>query len=532
MSEIISSNEKKPYKNKSKSYEAIPAGAGKVPPQAIEVEQAVLGALMLEKDALAKVIDTLKPEVFYKPAHKYIYEAILKLFQNSEPIDLITVTQQLKAIGKLEACGGPLYITQLSARVASAANLEYHAHIIVQKYILREIIRVCGEISNAAFEESTDVFDLLDSAEQQFYALSGNNLRKESLSMDVLALKTLQKLEELKNKGSSITGIPTGFKKLDEMTAGWQKSDLIIVAARPAMGKTAFILSIARNAAVLANKAVAIFSLEMAATQLVQRLLCAEAELDAQKMRTGNLDENEWRQLNAKIAQLIKAPIYIDDTPALAIHDLRAKCRRLKMEKNIDMVVIDYLQLMRAENVKGANREQEIASISRSLKQLAKELEIPVIALSQLSRAVETRGGDKRPMLSDLRESGSIEQDADVVMFLYRPEYYGLLTDEDGNPTQGIAEVIIGKQRNGPVDKVRLQFISRFAKFMDLEGEESLSFNFGPSGVASNFSPSTSSVLAPREELSSAPAQTRTIILPSSMNNTPPDEEDDFEIPF
>lgn len=536
MSELAPLN--KSSKNKPKPNDTNLMGlGGKLPPQAVEVEQAVLGALMLEKDALARVIDKIKPEIFYKPAHKFIFEAIITLFQKSEPIDLLTVTQQLKSMAKLDACGGPLYITELSSRVASAANIEHHSHIITQKYIQREVIRICGEISNYAFEDTTDVFELLDNAEQQFYALSGNNLRKESLSIDLLTMKTLQRLEELKSKGEGITGVPTGFRKLDEMTAGWQKSDLIIVAARPAMGKTAFILSISRNAAILASKAVAIFSLEMSATQLVQRLLCAEAELDAQKMRTGNLDDSEWRQLNSRIGQLSKAPIYIDDTPALGIHDLRAKCRRLKMEKNIEMIIIDYLQLMRAETVKSGNREQEIATISRSLKQLAKELDVPVIALSQLSRAVETRGGDKRPMLSDLRESGSIEQDADVVMFLYRPEYYGLLTDEDGNPTQGIAEVIIGKQRNGPVDKVRLNFISRFAKFTDLEEGVGLSANFAAANPAPSFRPNAS-FYAQNTEDNASPASnnTRTITMPSSMNNPSSgpnmEEEDDFEIPF
>ncbi|MCS7084630.1 MAG: replicative DNA helicase [Bacteroidia bacterium] len=448
----------------------LEAPAGRVQPHAADIEAAVLGALMLEKDALSKVVDLIRPELFYRAAHRDIFIAIQELFQNSEPIDLLTVTHKLRSMGKLEAVGGPFYLAELTHRVAGAGNVEYHCHILVQKYILREIIRISGEINARAFDESSDPFDLLDGAEQELYRLSGNNLRRESLSLEHLSFKTIQMLEELRAKGGGVTGVRTGFKKLDEMTAGWQRSDLIIVAARPSMGKTAFTLALARNAAVLDKRAVAIFSLEMAATQLVQRLLCAEAELDAQRVRIGQLDDQEWNRLTARIGELSKASIFIDDTPSLTVYDLRAKCRRLKAEKNIELVIIDYLQLMSAGGaVKSGNREQEIAFISRSLKQLAKELDCPIIALSQLSRAVETRGGDKRPMLSDLRESGSIEQDADVVMFLYRPEYYGLTTDEDGESTAGVCEVIIGKQRNGPVDKVKLRFINKYGKFVDPE---------------------------------------------------------------
>ncbi len=491
---------------------------GRVQPHAADVEAAVLGALMLEKDALSKVVDSIRPEIFYRSAHRDIFEAIQQLFQNSEPIDLLTVTHKLRSMGKLEAVGGPFYLAELTHRVAGAGNIEYHCHILIQKYIQREIIRISGEINAKAFEETNDPFDLLDHAERELYQLSGNNLRRESLSLEHLSFKTIQMLEELRNKGGGITGVRSGFKKLDEMTAGWQRSDLIIVAARPSMGKTAFTLSLARNAAVIDKKPVALFSLEMAATQLVQRLLCSEAELDAQRVRIGQLDDQEWNRLNERIGELSKAPIFIDDTPSLTVYDLRAKCRRLKAEKNIELVIIDYLQLMSAGGaVRGNNREQEIAFISRSLKQLAKELECPIIALSQLSRAVETRGGDKRPMLSDLRESGSIEQDADVVMFLYRPEYYGLTTDEDGESTAGVCEVIIGKQRNGPVDKVKLHFINKFGKFTDPDSGTGL-------GSGPSFSPgSFSAPPSPPPASSSGPS----ITFGSRMN-----DDDMFSPPF
>jgi replicative DNA helicase len=442
---------------------------GRPQPQALDVELAVLGALLLERDALPRVIDTLKPEIFFRQAHRLIYGAVAELFANSEPVDVLTVAEKLRSQGNLEKTGGMPYLAELTQRVASSAHIEFHAHILVQKYIQRELIRISAQLVDEGYSETTDVFELLDKAERDFYALSGDNLRRESQSMDVLTLKTIKRLEELRNKTEAITGISTGFHALDEMTAGWQPSDLVIVAARPAMGKTAFVLSLLRHAAVVAGKPVVLFSLEMAADQLVQRMLCAEAELDQSRVRTGKLEDSEWQRLNQRIGQLSQAPIYIDDTPSLNINDFRAKCRRLKAEKKIELIVIDYLQLMSGNVSQKANgnREQEIAHISRTLKQLAKELNVPVIALSQLSRAVETRGGDKRPMLSDLRESGSIEQDADMVMFLYRPEYYGLTTDEEGTPTLGLCEVIVGKQRNGPVGTVKLEFVSRFGKFQD-----------------------------------------------------------------
>lgn len=439
----------------------------KIPPQALDMEEAVLGALLLEKDALHRIIDILKANMFYKEANSLIFEAITDLFQNSQPVDILTVKNSLRQSGKLQQVGGAFYLTELTNRVASAANIEYHARVIAEKYILRQLITVSDEVINDAYNETTDVFDLLDKAEQSLFEISENNLRRNYLGMPELVMQTLERLEEMRGKDTSVTGIPSGFTDLDKMTAGWQKTDLVIIAARPAMGKTALTLTLARNAALRFNEAVAFFSLEMAGIQLTQRMVCSESELDAQKVRTGRLEDYEWKQLITRIGSLSKAPIFIDDTPALSIWDLRAKCRRLKAEKNIGMVVIDYLQLMSGNVSKGGNREQEIAGISRSLKEIAKELDVCVIALSQLSRAVESRGGDKRPVLSDLRESGSIEQDADMVMFLYRPEYYGFETDDEGNSTAGMAELIIAKQRNGPTGAVKLQFIGQYGKFAD-----------------------------------------------------------------
>ncbi|WNJ19502.1 replicative DNA helicase [Pontibacter sp. G13] len=440
---------------------------GKLPPQALDMEEAVLGALLLEKDALHKIIDTLKPNMFYKDANRDIFEVIINLFQNSEPIDILTVKNALSKEGKLKSSGGAFYLTELSNRVASASNIEYHARVIAEKFILRSLITVSDKVVKDAYEETTDVFELLDRTEQSLFEISETNLRRNYQGMDELVFSTLQRLEEMRGQDGSVVGIPSGINELDKSTAGWHKTDLVIVAARPAMGKTALTLTLARNAALRFDEPVAFFSLEMAATQLVQRMMVSEAELDAQKVRTGNLEDYEWEQLLKRIGSLSKANIFIDDTPGLSIWDLRAKCRRLKAEKGISMVIIDYLQLMTGDSSKGGNREQEIAGISRSLKEIAKELDVVVIALSQLSRAVESRGGDKRPVLSDLRESGSIEQDADMVMFLYRPEYYGFETDDEGNTTVGMAELIIAKQRNGPTGTVKMQFIGKYGKFTD-----------------------------------------------------------------
>lgn len=457
---------KKPFHENPTSF------LGKVPPQAVELEEAVLGALMLEKDALTNVIDILKVESFYKDAHKVIFQAILDLFSESQPIDLLTVSTQLRKSGTLEIAGGAFYVTELTSKVASAANIEYHARIITEQSIKRELIRISGEIQKDAFEDTTDVFELLDKMEQSLFEISEKNIRKNYSDMRSIMREAIIELEAKKHQKDGLTGVPSGLTALDRVTSGWQKSDLVIIAARPAMGKTAFVLSVLRNAAVDHNRPVAIFSLEMSSVQLVNRLISSEAELDSEKIKKGSLADHEWAQLVHKTAKLSKAPLFVDDTPALSILELRAKCRKLKAQHDIQMVVIDYLQLMSGDSKsggQGGNREQEIASISRALKKIAKELSIPVIALSQLSRAVETRGGDKRPQLSDLRESGAIEQDADMVMFLYRPEYYGITQDEDNNSTAGVGEVIIAKHRNGSLENVKLRFIGRYTKFTDLD---------------------------------------------------------------
>ncbi len=443
---------------------------GKVPPQATDLEEAVLGAMMLEQDAVTAVIDILKPEVFYKESHQKIFSAINSLFAKSEPIDILTVTNELKSSGELEIVGGPYYITMLTSRVASAANVEYHARIILQKHIQRELIRISSDIIKDAFEDTTDVFDLLDKAEQGLFNVSESNLRRGVDDMPSLVKQAIEDIEKAKDSETHMRGVPSGYSQLDRTTSGWQKSDLIILAARPAMGKTAFALSMARNIAVNHKLPVAVFSLEMSAVQLVTRLISSETELSASKLKKGELESHEWQQLNSKINSLVDAKIFIDDTPALSIFELRAKCRRLKQQHNIQMVFIDYLQLMTLGAENRGNREQEISTISRSLKALAKELDVPVLALSQLSRAVESRpGGSKKPILSDLRESGAIEQDADIVMFIYRAEYYKIDAFEDGSPTQGVAEIIIAKHRNGPVGEVKLKFIDRFAKFEDYD---------------------------------------------------------------
>ncbi|MEX2568092.1 MAG: replicative DNA helicase [Cyclobacteriaceae bacterium] len=444
---------------------------GKLPPQAIDLEEAVLGALMLEKDALTAVVDFLSSECFYKDAHRLVYEAILDLFNAGEPIDLLTVTNQLRKNGKLELAGGAYFITELTSKVSSASNIEYHSRIITEQAMKRDMIRIASEIQKEAFEDTTDVFELLDKMEQSLFQISENNIKKNYMDMRSIMREAIVELEGKKGQKDGLTGVPSGFTALDRVTSGWQKSDLVVIAARPAMGKTAFVLSVLRNAAVDHARPVAIFSLEMSSIQLVNRLISSEAELDSEKIKKGNLADYEWQQLIHKTSRLTSAPLFVDDTPALSILELRAKCRRLKAQNDVQLIVVDYLQLMSGDSKggNGGNREQEISSISRALKKIAKELNVPVIALSQLSRAVETRGGDKRPQLSDLRESGAIEQDADIVMFLYRPEYYGITEDEDGNSTAGVGEVIIAKHRNGSLENVKLRFIGKYTKFTDLD---------------------------------------------------------------
>jgi len=459
---------KKPVTSKSNILNEALLEHGKVPPQALDLEEAVLGAMMLEKDAVTAVIDILTPAVFYKDAHQKIFSAIHRLFEKSEPIDILSVTQELKSVGELDMIGGPYYITMLTSRIASAANVEYHARIIQQKFIQRELIRISSDIIRDAYEDTTDVFNLLDKAEQNLFSVSETNLRRNYEDMPSLIKQAIEDIEGARNADNHFRGVPSGYTELDRITSGWQRSDLIILAARPSMGKTAFALSIAKNIAVDHGMPVAVFSLEMSAVQLVTRLISAETEIPAGKLKQGELADHEWQQLNSKINNLVDAKIFIDDTPALSIFELRAKCRRLKQQHDIQMVFIDYLQLMSGGTESKGNREQEISKISRSLKALAKELDIPILALSQLSRNVENRPGQsKRPILSDLRESGAIEQDADLVMFIYRPEYYKIDEFEDNTPTDGLAEIIIAKHRNGAVGDVRLKFIKHLAKFED-----------------------------------------------------------------
>lgn len=444
---------------------------GKLPPQALDLEQVVLGAMMIDKKGVDEVIDILSPDAFYKESHRFIFEAIFKLFENSEPIDLLTVSSQLRKDGKLDMVGGDFYLISLTQKVSSSAHIEFHARIILQKFIQRSLIKISNEIIEEAYDETNDVFDLLDNAEAKLYEVTQGNVKKSTETAQSLVIQAKKKIEEISNK-EGLSGIPTGFTKLDKLTSGWQPSDLIIVAARPGMGKTALTLTMARNIAVDQNTPVAFFSLEMSSVQLITRLISSETGLSSEKLRTGKLEKHEWEQLNVKVKTLEKAPLFIDDTPSLSIFDLRAKARRLASQYGIKMIIIDYLQLMTAGgSQKGGNREQEISMISRNLKALAKELDVPVIALSQLSRAVETRGGSKRPLLSDLRESGAIEQDADIVAFIYRPEYYKIeeWDDEDRSPTEGQGEFIVAKHRNGGLDNIRLKFIGHLGKFDNLE---------------------------------------------------------------
>ena len=450
---------------------------GKLPPQALELEEVVLGALMLEKDAYSVVSEFLKPECFYKESHQNIYTAITNLALNQEPIDMLTVTQQLKKIGKLEEVGGQAFLSELTGKVASAANIEYHAQIIVQKYLARELIRVSSDIQTKAFDEKTDVDELMQDAEGQLFEITQRNLKKDVTHIGPIITEAIDLIQAAANRPDGFTRIPSGFNYLEKITNRWQKSDLIIIAARPAMGKTAFVLSMAKNMAVEYNFPVAIFSLEMSNVQLVNRLIVNVSEIEGEKIKHGKLANFEWEQLHSRTSQLLNAPIFIDDTPSLSVFELRTKARRLVKEQKIQCIIIDYLQLMNASGMNYGSREQEVSMISRSLKGLAKELNIPIIALSQLNRGVEGRtGADKRPQLSDLRESGAIEQDADMVLFIHRPEYYKITQDENGNSLLGIAEIIIAKHRNGSTDDIRLKFTKEFIKFENI-GENTNDFS-------------------------------------------------------
>ncbi|MFN3756328.1 MAG: replicative DNA helicase [Flavobacterium sp.] len=475
---------------------------GKLPPQAIDLEEAVLGAMMIDRKGVDEVIDILNPDAFYKDAHRLIFEAIIQLFNETQPIDLLTVSAQLKRNAKLDLVGGDFYLIQLTQKITSSAHIEYHSRIILQKFIQRSLIKVSSEIIEDSYDETTDVFDLLDKAESKLYEITQGNIKRSSETAQSLVVQAKKRIEEIANK-EGLSGIPTGFHKLDRVTSGWQPSDLIIIAARPGMGKTAFVLSMARNVAIQFQQPVALFSLEMSSVQLITRLISSETGLSSEKLRTGKLEKHEWEQLSVKVKDLEKAPLYIDDTPSLSIFDLRAKARRLSSQHGIKVIIVDYLQLMTAGNSSkgGGNREQEISTISRNLKALAKELEVPVIALSQLSRAVETRGSSKRPLLSDLRESGAIEQDADIVSFIYRPEYYKLdqWDDEEQSPTEGQAEFIIAKHRNGSLENIRLKFEGHLGKFDNLDDFTTPFNEFSSSMNADEVFQTTKTVISPND---------------------------------
>lgn len=452
---------------------------GRIPPNSRELEEAVLGAMMLEREKITQVIDILSEKHFYVPENQYVFRSIRRLIEKNQAVDLLTVNNDLRNFNELEMAGGSYYLAQLSNRVASAANIEFHARILTQKYVQRELIRVSGEIVSEAYDDSEDPFEMLDNSERKLYEIKNSSLKRSFLDISTLISRALKQLEEKSGEeNDGITGVAAGFTDLDRVTGGWQPSDLIILAARPAMGKTAFALSLLRNAAVDFGKSVMMFSLEMSDVQLVNRLISAETQISSEKIKKSSLDDAEWERMHAETTKLGGARIFIDDTPQLSIFDLNAKCRRVHSQHGLDLVVVDYLQLLRHDAGHNSNREQEIAFISRSLKGLAKELNIPIIALAQLSREVEKRA-NKRPMLSDLRESGSIEQDADMVLFMYRDEYYTSQGNTDQSQEsgynemaaniKGLTEVIIGKNRHGPVGIAHAKFIADFSKFVDLD---------------------------------------------------------------
>ncbi len=459
---------------------AISRQVGQHPPQAIELEEAVLGAIMLEKNALLNIQGILTSQSFYHDAHQLIFAAAQELNANIQPVDLYTIGEQLKREGNLAAIGGMAYLTDLTLKVSSATHLDYHAKIVAQKYIQRQLITASSKIQKEAFSDDQDVQELVNSAEKAIFEIAEGNMRRDMQSSEEIVSKAMKMIEDAGKRPDGMTGVPTGFTDIDRLTLGWQPSDLIIIAARPSMGKTAFVLSMARNIALDHNKTVAFFSLEMSSTQLMMRLLIGESQLDSKKIKSGKLSPDEWKQLEAASRPLSNAKLYIDDTPALSLYEFRSKARRLKRSDNVELIIIDYLQLMTAGTADSrGNREQEVALISRSLKAIAKELDVPIIALSQLNRSVESRGGSKRPQLSDLRESGSIEQDADIVAFIHRPEYFGLTVTEDDTPTAGLAEIVFAKHRNGEVRTEKLRFVHEQAKFVDWDDTGFGSINTG-----------------------------------------------------
>ncbi|MCF0206153.1 MAG: replicative DNA helicase [Bacteroidales bacterium] len=443
---------------------------GKVPPQSIDLEKAVLGALLIQSNSYYDIANIISADSFYVQAHQIIYSAMTSLIKSEKVIDAYTVSEELSATDRLDEVGGLSYLMELTETVGTSAHLEYHARLVQQKYIQRELIKCSTEIQKASYDENRDIEDLITFAEGEIFKISEGTIKKDLVKIGGVIEQAKKDIENAAQNIGKLRGVATGFTKLDDLTSGWQPSDLIIIAARPAMGKTAFVLSMARNMTVKYQQPVAFFSLEMSSLQLVNRLIAAEIEIPNDKIRNGNLSESEWQLFETKLNALENAPLYIDDTPAISIYELRAKCRRLKRSKGgLSAVIIDYLQLMTSGSDKAGSREQEVSTISRSLKAIAKELNVPIIALSQLNRSVESRSNDKRPQLSDLRESGAIEQDADIVAFIHRPEYYGIKEDENGAPTAGMGTIIVAKHRNGATDDVQLKFIKELAKFCNPE---------------------------------------------------------------
>ena len=445
---------------------------GKLPPQALDMEESVLGALMLDKEAFSMVSDLLRVDSFYSDKHQRIFEALVSLSVKDQPIDLLSVTDRLRSLGTLEEAGGAAYLSELTRKVASTAHLRYHAQVVAQKATARELIRMAAEVEEKGYDESQDVDELLEEAEGKIFAISQRNQKRDVVKIDSVLSAAFSRMHKAAENKGNISGIPSGFTLLDKITSGWQKSDLIIIAARPAMGKTAFVLSMAKNIAVNYQVPVAMFSLEMSNVQLANRLIMNVCEIPGEKIKNGNLTQSEWAQLDNKVGELSNAPLYLDDTPAMSILEFRSKARKLVREKHVQIIIIDYLQLMNANGVNFGSREQEVSIISRNLKALAKELDIPIIALSQLNRSVEQRGGTgiagKKPQLSDLRESGAIEQDADIVCFIHRPEYYGITNDDKTSRSLiGLGQIIVAKHRNGATDDIWLRFRAQYAKFQN-----------------------------------------------------------------
>ncbi len=490
--------EPKTTRRTSKSKAQPVSEYGRLQPQALDFEKAVLGALMIEKDAYPLVSDILRPESFYETNHQLIYAAITDLAVRQEPVDILTVTEQLRKRGELEEVGGPFYIAQLSSNVASSAHIVYHARIIAQKFLARQLITFASDVLTKSFDETIDVDDLMQEAEGKLFEISQKNMKKDYTQINPVISAAYEQLQKAAAKTDGMSGLESGFHALDKITSGWQNSDLIIIAARPAMGKTAFVLSMAKNIAVDFKNPVALFSLEMSNIQLVNRLIVNVCEITGDKIKSGQLAPYEWSQLDYRIKDLYDAPLYVDDTPSLSIFELRTKARRLVREHAVKLIIIDYLQLMNASGMSYGNRQEEVSTISRSLKGLAKELDIPIIALSQLNRGVEAREGieGKRPQLSDLRESGAIEQDADMVLFIHRPEYYKIYKDENNNDLRGMAEIIIAKHRNGAVGDVLLRFKSEYARFQNPDDDMVIPLP-GEEGVLSSRMNNTESVPPP-----------------------------------